>query len=460
MQPPRTRARRIKFWINLTRAYVLKYKYHFLISIVTIFLIIYSFANIWPKIIRSNIITIGYVGAYTLESVPAEILGLATQSLIGVDESGKPIGSLASHWTVSDDGKTYVVFIKDNLKWHDGTQVNAKDITIAIEDVEITALNNKAIEIKLPNPISSFPTALNKPVFKAKSFYGTGNFRISQIDETEDVIQKISMSPKQKGLPRVEIKFYPSENQLQNAIKIGEVKYASVANAKIFEIWPNLDVEKAVENDEIVVIFFNTQDPNLASKELRQALTHAINKSEFDGEIALSLYSPKNWAYNPDVKRYDYNTGKAKGLLSKSQVQNVKIVLSVVGGFGDIAQSIQKDWQDLGLEVEIKEEKTIPQEFQALLAINKIPPDPDQYGFWHSTQTKTNLTAYKDQKIDKLLEDARVTQNEEDRKRLYFDFQKFLLEDAPIILLYHPYKYRVTYKNLKPLIDKLPNTHL
>lgn len=419
-------------------------------------MIAYTAVRLWPTVARSNIVTIGYVGTYTLETIPTEALSLATQSLIAVDTSGKPIPSLASHWTVSEDGKTYVVFLKDNLKWHDGTLVDAKDITIAIENVQITALNNKAIEFKLPNPIASFPTALDKPVFKSKSFYGTEQFRISQIEETEGVIQKIKMSPKHKGLPRVEMNFYQTEGQLINAIKIGQVKSASVTNAKIFETWPNLEVEAKVATNEIVAIFYNTEDPTLSSKELRQALSYAINKSTFDGTVAISPISHTSWAFNEDVKRYDYNTGRAKELFSKSQVKSPHITLSVVGGFMDLAKMIQKDWQDLGVEVEIREEKTIPQNFQALLALDKISPDPDQYGLWHSTQRETNLTKYKDVKIDKLLEDARIAQDEEKRKQLYFDFQKFLVEDAPIALLYHPYKYQVTYKNHKTIIEKLP----
>lgn len=456
MQSAKASSRRIRFWLQLIKAYILRYRYPFLVSLLTFLVIAYTAFRLWPKITRSNIVTIGYVGSYTLETIPAEVLNLATQSLITVDESGRPIPSLASHWTVSDDGKTYIVFLKDNLVWHDGTQVDAKDITIAIENVKISALNNKAIEFKLPNPIASFPTALNKPVFKSKTFYGTGEFRISQIESTEGVIQKVKMSPKQKGLPRVEISFYQTENQLTSAIKIGQVKYATVANAKIFESWPNLEVQREIANHEIVAIFYNTEDPALASKELRQALTHSINRSGFDGIAAISPTSPTSWAYNNDVKRYDYNTGRAKELLAKSQVKNPQVTLSVVGGFTELARSIQNDWQDLGIEVEINEEKMIPKNFQALLVVDKIPPDPDQYGLWHSTQRATNLTRYKDVKIDKLLEDARITQDEETRKQLYFDFQRFLVEDTPIALLYHPYKYQVTYKNLKPLIEKLP----
>lgn len=459
MQSVKTRTRRLKFWLHLASAYTKRYKYTFLATVLSTAVVILGVSQTLPKIARANIVTIGYVGSYTIETIPAEILGLATGSLITVDQTGKPVPSLASHWTVSEDGKTYVVFLKDNLKWHDNTPVDAKDITIAIENVQITALNNKAIEFKLPNPIASFPTALDKPVFKARSFYGTGEFRITQIDQTGNLIHKISMSAKQKKAPRVDIKFFQTESQLITAIKIGEVKHATVASANIFETWPSLEVEKEIATGEIVSIFFNTEDQLLSSKELRQALTHAINKSSFDGVAATSPNAPSSWAYNPDVKRYDYNTGRAKELLSKSQVKKPKIVLSVVGGLTEIAESVKNDWQDLGLTVEIKQESAIPQNFQALLALNKLPPDPDQYGLWHSTQKETNLTKYKDVKIDKLLEDARTTQDEELRETLYHDFQRFLMEDAPIALLYHPYKYQVTYKNLEPLISKFPQDY-
>jgi len=171
----RIQVRRIKFWWNLTLAYIARYRLRFIAITAAIFLILISANEIWSLISKNNVVTIGVVGTYTLENIPAEILSLATQPLIAFDKNGKPIPSLASHWQSTDDGKTYIVFLKDNLKWHDGTVVVAKDISIAISDVKIAALNDKTIEFKLPNPISSFPIILDKPVFKSKSFYGTAS---------------------------------------------------------------------------------------------------------------------------------------------------------------------------------------------------------------------------------------------------------------------------------------------
>ncbi|MBI3282491.1 hypothetical protein HYZ70_00255, partial [Candidatus Curtissbacteria bacterium] len=94
------KARRIKFWLSLTRAYIARYKYPFLTILLLVLAISLVTVRLWPKITRSNVVTIGYVGMYTIETIPAEVLSLATQSLITVDQSGKPIPSLASHWTV------------------------------------------------------------------------------------------------------------------------------------------------------------------------------------------------------------------------------------------------------------------------------------------------------------------------------------------------------------------------
>lgn len=452
----RTYSRRLKFWFNLLAAYFSRYRFRLITSILLSTLIVIIATHLWPSIIRSNIVTIGYVGNYTISNIPQEVLYLATKPLITVDNAGKPVPSLASHWTVADDGKTYIVFLKDNLRWHNDTTVDARDITIAIDNVQITGLNNKTIKFELKNPVSSFPTILNKPVFKKDTFYGAGEFRIVDIDEVQGVIKKMTLVPKNPDLPKVFIKFYPTENQLASALKIGEVKAATVNHAKLFENWPNLKVERISDTSDIVTIFFNTNDSSLFSKEFRQSLIFALNRAQFDGILATGPIAPANWTYTQEVKKYEYNTGKAKELLAKSEIRNPKITLSTTQDLENQASQIKKDWEDIGISVEINVVNQIPSNFQALLAINKIPPDPDQYGLWHSTQTSSNLTGLKDVRIDKLLEDARTTHDEEKRREFYTDFQKSLVEEAPAAFLYHPYKYYVVYKNNLNILSKLP----
>ncbi|OGD89737.1 hypothetical protein A3D07_03855 [Candidatus Curtissbacteria bacterium RIFCSPHIGHO2_02_FULL_42_15] len=449
-------ARRFKFWVSIFGAYISRYRIWILLFFVFVSVATLGFKIFWQRISQTNVLSIGYVGTYKLENIPTNVLALATDSLVKVDKSGKPQSAMASHWTTADDGKKYIVFLKDNLKWHDDTQVDAKDISLAVSGVSITALNNKAIEFDLKTPLVSFLQTLDKPVFKTNSFYGTGQFRIVHISKVEDIVKEVKLTPKNKNLPRVEIKFYPTQSQALEALKIGEVKVATVSEASDLQSWPNLEVERTLDETEALTIFYNNDDPLLSSKELRQALNYAINRQEFDGVLAQSPIYPSSWAFNRTVKGYDYNSGKAKELVSKSQIENPTITLTVGPALEEIADRIKNDWEAISVKVVIKKEKTVPSEFQALLAINELPRDPDQYALWHSTQSTTNITKYKNVRVDKLLEDARITKEEDKRKDLYFEFQKVLTEDAPVAFLYYPYKYRVVYKNVKPLLSKLP----
>lgn len=452
----KTQTRKIKFWVNLLLAYFKRYKNRLFFGAGAIAILIFSLVKIWPDVTKSNILTIGYVGSYTLENIPSMPLGLVTQPLITHDRLGNPVPALASHWQIIDEGRTYLVFLKDNLKWHDGTTLEASDITIAASGINITAINSKTLQFQLPSPVTSFHQALDKPVFKKNTFYGTGDYRIVDIDKVQDTVKKISLVPQSKELPPVEIKFYTNETQAEQALKIGEVKTVQVSAAGEFSNWPNLSVEKQTTGNEIVTLFFNTQDNILGAKEMRQALIHATNRNDFDGEIATSPVANTSWAFNTNLKRYDYNTGRAKELLTKAGYTNQKITITTTSDLKQLAESIQKDWQAIGVQTEISIAKNIPAEFQVLLAVNKLSPDPDQYSLWHSTQAKTNITHYKNVKVDKLLEDGRTTQDQDQRRELYEEFQKTLVEDAPAAFLYHPYKYQIIYKNAQPLINQLP----
>lgn len=448
--------RRAKFWWHLTIAYLKRYQLRILIVLSILIVSTYFLYSLSPNILRNNVVAIGFIGSYKLDTIPSDILTLVTEPLITKEPNGKYVPALASHWTVSEDGKKYVVFLKDNLHWHDSSLVEAKDISLAISNVQISAINNKTIEFTLPNPIASFPQVLDTPVFKAESFYGTGEFRIVNISQIDEFVKKIVLHPKNDNLPSVEIKFYPTENQAINALKIGEIKVLSATGTKELNTWKNLNITKLAEKNEVVTIFYNTKDPQLVSHELRQALSHAISKEGFDGEVANSPISSSSWAYNSAVKNYDYNVSKGKELVAKAQLKDKKLTLSYATGLDKTALRIKNDWQAIGLDVDIKEEKGIPKNFQALLAINKLPTDPDQYTLWHSTQDKTNITRYVNKRVDKLLEDARVTLKEDERKALYAAFQEEVVNDAPATFLYYPYKYKASYKNIKKLLDKLP----
>jgi peptide/nickel transport system substrate-binding protein len=102
-------------------------------------------------------------------------------------------------------------------------------------------------------------------------------------------------------------------------------------------------------------------------------------------------------------------------------------------------------WKKIGMQVRIEEVDSLPSDFQMYLGDFTLPRDPDQYTVWHSNQVN-NITKFKNLRIDKLLEDGRQTTDFQTRQKIYFDFQKYLLDEQPASFLFFPYVYEITRK--------------
>jgi len=115
---------------------------------------------------------------------------------------------------------------------------------------------------------------------------------------------------------------------------------------------------------------------------------------------------------------------------------------------GRISSEIARELADVGIAVTLAPEEStnlirdflIPRQYQAALFGWDPGLDPDPYPTWHSSQASDsgrNLAAYANDKADKLLEEARLTSNLDQRQQLYYAFQAVFREDVPSILLYH-----------------------
>ncbi len=121
-----------------------------------------------------------------------------------------------------------------------------------------------------------------------------------------------------------------------------------------------------------------------------------------------------------------------------------------------VAETIKNQWENFGIDVEIKtfsvaeiENDIIkPRDYECLLFGEALGAIPDPFPYWHSSQKKDpglNLCKYENKEADALLEKARTTMNEEQRKELYQEFQNILIQDAPAVFLYSPdYLYFVS----------------
>lgn len=425
-----------------------RFRWIFLLGIISGILFFLSLNIFGLNIYSQGRETVGMVGRFRVDNLPDSILKFVSLGLTLIDKNGEIVPGIASSWESQDGGKTWVFHIANDKAWQDGKDIIANDIQINFSDVKIEKPDPKTIVFKLQTPFSPLPTILSKPIFK-KGFLGIGEWKVKKVTVAGNIVEQIILS--KKGEKDMTFKFYPTEERAKLALKLGEVdKLIDIFNPEPFDTWKTLNIERNVNYERFTAVFFNSaKDKKTSDKTFRQALTYAIDKDVFPGVRALGPISPNSWAYNPQVKPYEYDLAKAKTMkneLSKEVLNNLSLNIATSPVLLSQAEEIAANWRDLDIAVNVQVVSSIPESFDAFLAVLDIPPDPDQYPLWHSSQEATNIANYKNPRIDKLLEDGRTVTNLSERKKIYLDFQRFLIEDSPAAFLYHPVSYTISRK--------------
>lgn len=390
--------------------------------------------------------TIGIEGIYNLKNLPEEIVNQISYGLTTNSENGKTtLSPIVQSLIIDNENKDYTFTLKDNIFWHDGKKLISSDIDYSsIPGIKVTILSENKIKISLEKQFSPILSVLSKPLFR-KNTIGLGPYKIKKHSLQEGHLRTLYLTPTKDNLSKLVYRFYQNESDLINAYKLGdvdEIKITSLPDE--LSTWSKTKINQEIEtNKKYSAVFFNTQKIN--NKQLRQSLAYATPKTTDNNERCLGPISPQSWAYNPAIKEYNFSAARAKELFEPNKIESINLTV------GDrrllsVAEDIKNSWESvLNLKTNITVETQIDTEnFDVILTYASIPHDPDQYLFWHSTQTKTNLTKLNDSRIDKLLEDGRFAIDQLERKTIYQDFQRFLLEESPAIFLSYPNTYTIT----------------
>lgn len=427
----------IRFYIRLLSTLIGRYRFLILFG----FLSGVFFFFLFPKIINylpkaKGTLKYGLVGRYKINEIPLSIQKLISIGLTDIDEKGLPKPAIATSWEITRENKSYIFKLRPDLTWHDKKMLTAKDINYNLNDVSVEVIDPITIKFNLEETFAPFLDVVSKPIFK-KGFIGLGDHKVNKITQNGAFLETIVLESLLKDKPNIKYSFYPTEQSAKTALKLGEVNHLSgIINNTGFDEWRNIKVTAQNNHDRYVALFFNLNKPNFEDKLIRQGLAYALKKDYGDNRT-ISPISPTSWVYNDEVKPYNYDIEKAKKAIEKKFTLKLLTVSSLLPE----AEKIKTEWEQIGLKVEIGS-YTGQEDFDVLLAIQEIPKDPDQYTLWHSTQAG-NITNFKNARIDKLLEDGRKILDREQRKQIYFDFQRYLLEDLPVIFLYYPISYDI-----------------
>ena len=284
-------------------------------------------------------------------------------------------------------------------------------------------------------------------------------------------------------IEKITFQFYPNEEELLTAYNNKEIfgfNYLEQEKIKQIEDIENLKFYE-INIPRFFACFLNqNKSKALADKTVRLALAYAVDKEKIIEDVlngkGLAVETPLLpylLGYNSQTKIYDFAPEHARNILEangwqdkdkdgireKENIQlKFKLTTSQWPALIKTAEELSQMWQKIGIAVEpefldvseIIQNCIRPRDYEILLFGEVIGSDPNPYPYWHSSQRRDpgfNLSLYSNEKVDKLLEEARVNLNPEVRIRKYQEFQNIVVDDIPAIFLYSPiYLYGVNKK--------------
>lgn len=314
----------------------------------------------------------------------------------------------------------------------------------------------------------------------AQNPIGTGPFRFVSWDPGIEVV--LETNPDYWGttpaLGQVIFKPYIEEQVRLTALQTGGVNFivdVPPDNLAILEEDPNITVLRQT-GIHFWYVGLNVTKGALTDVNVRKALAHAIDKEAITrdvlsgtGEPAMSMLNPGTWGFSEDVPTYEFDPDRARELLAEAGYADGLEITMWVPESGSGMQSpvpmatvIQANWADVGVTANMQAYewgtfldnlRTGDQEVFCNSWMAGVPdPDMTLFSFLHTSQhapNGPNRFFYSDDEVDRLLEEARMTTDQDERARLYEQVQQIAYDAVPLIPIEHQIQTAAMASNVK-----------
>lgn len=446
---------------------------------------------------------------FLIESMPTNLdprVGIDAQSenldslifdgLVGRDAQMNFVPDLAERWETPDP-LTYVFHLRRGVKFHDGRILTSADVKFTFDSVLSGALQTpkrgtyelvRSIEtpddatviFHLNRPYSSFLwnvvrqgmgiVPAGSGAEAAQHPVGTGPFRFVSMTPDEQII--LERNPDYFGpLPKLErLRFRVVPDAIVRALElrkgsadIGGVNSLTPDMVLALAKQPNLVAEEQ-PGTVLAYVAFNFDDPILSHREVRQALAYATDRATLiqyllrgQARAASSLLPPNHWAYEPNVKQYNYDPAEAERLLDAAGFPklpggmrfHLTLKTSTEESARLLGEALADQWKRVGVDLTLRplESATLQSDigrgsFQ-LYTLRWLGGNNDPDIFEYAFDSKrmppdgANRGHYRNPTLDALLAQQGEEMNREKRKAILSEIQKIVAEDEPYINLWY-----------------------
>ncbi|QWQ15354.2 ABC transporter substrate-binding protein SapA [Providencia rettgeri] len=303
------------------------------------------------------------------------------------------VPELAARWEVLDNGATYRLYLRKDVKFQNTTwftptrNMNADDVVFSFSRMfevnhpyhyingghypyfdslqfansvqSIRKINNHTVEFRLNSPDASFLwhlathyapilsseyadflSSINRQELIDWRPIGTGPFHLDDY-QAGQFVRLLRNDNYWKGLPRMEevvVDMGAGGTGRISKLLTGEcdvLAYPAASQLKVLRDDPRLRISMR-SGMNIAYLAFNTSKPPLDKLKVRQAIAYAINNERLmqsiyygTAETAASILPRASWAYDNQAKITDYNPELSKQMLKEMGLENLKLDLWV-----------------------------------------------------------------------------------------------------------------------------------
>jgi peptide/nickel transport system substrate-binding protein len=415
--------------------------------------------------------------------------------LFDIDEKLNIVPQLALSQETSADGKEMTIKLRPGVKFHDGEPFDAEAAKFSLErhltlqgsfrKPELAALDHVdvvdplTVKLVLKTPYSPLIAQLTdragmmvspKAAREAGDKFGlhpvcAGPYKfVERLQQDRMVFEKFADYWNKDNIFIDRVVFLPI---VDATVRLANLKSGGLdliervlaTDIKDVRADPRLKLSTALELGYFGLTININNDKNKGplsqSEKVRQALDLSIDREAINQVVFNGEFTPGNQWVSPEHPYYQMgfpvpkrDLAKAKALMKDSGVTlpvTVDMMIPKGAESEAVAQVIQSMAAEAGFDLKIRVVEfatTFKQaqagEFQAFLIgwSGRIDPDGNSYVFMH-TNAPQNDGKYSNPEVDKALEGARLVTDQAQRKAIYEKLTKVVLNDEPLIYLYH-----------------------
>ncbi|MFN2364646.1 MAG: glutathione ABC transporter substrate-binding protein [Halarsenatibacteraceae bacterium] len=435
------------------------------------------------------------------------------ETLFEMTPEGDIVPLLAEDYSVSEDGLTYELYLREDVNFHDGEPFNAEAVKFNLERLiedeavfsflinritEIEVIDEYTISLTTDEPFAPILAHLSHDFISiispaaveeygdqvGSNPVGTGKFKFDGWSRGESVI--MSRNDDYWGEPAhldtVRILVVPEESTRVVMLETGEAH--AIMNV------PPRDVDRLTENSDITVenvpslrtlyVGLHAQKEPFDDIRVRKAVNYAVNTESIVNNILDGAGRPSDAPISPDIfgyseqEIYERDPERARELLAEAGYPD-GLELEFYYPVGRypmdniIAQAVQSQLAEVGIEANmttmewatylevINAEPDESPHDMYLLGWGTVTGDADYglYALLHSGEWApdgSNRSFYGNPEVDELLEAARIETDTEERKALYADAIEIIWDDAPWIFLHSISQINAVRSNVEGLV--------